>query len=538
MSEQAASASPTVSVPSTAKPGAVGESTAVHAQNTAPLSVAVGALAGLQNAIFPAAAAMFGTGIGGFGIVIGLFVGAAIAIAGAVFSYLRWKRLTYTIGDQDIRVESGILSRTARSVPYERIQDVSLEQKLLPRLLGLVEVKFETGAGGGEDLSLAYLKNADGEVLREVVRERRDGVESPVSERGGELETTASASGEEAETLFSMGPKRLFTFGLFEFSLAVFAVLGGALQYLDSFVPFDFWDVDFWRGIASEQTDRIAGLGAYSQVLGAIAGFMAIIAIGSATGLARTFAREWEFRLTRTPRGFRRQRGLFTKTDVVMPMHRVQGLKIGTRFIRYRFGWHSLKFVSLAQDAGSSSHVVAPFAQLDELEPIVEAAGFRMPPSDANWHRATQAYRNVGIAGDVVLYAAAMAVAGGLTYAFARDWMAFAIGAVIVVAVLDVLASFVSWRFKRHALDAEQIIAVDGIFAPATQIATRVKLHSVEISQGPFARRFGYASLHLGLAGGEFEIPGIPLDRARDVRAKVLDTIAATDFSQLESQTG
>ena len=34
-------------------------------------------------------------------------------------------------------------------MPYERIQDVSLEAKPLPRLLGLVAVKFETGAGTG-----------------------------------------------------------------------------------------------------------------------------------------------------------------------------------------------------------------------------------------------------------------------------------------------------------------------------------------------------------------------------------------------------
>ena len=78
-------------------------------------------------------------------------------------------------------------------------------------------------------------------------------------------------------------------------------------------------------------------------------------------------------------------------------------------------------------------------------------------------------------------------------------------------------------------------MSMRGVLSPKTQLATRLKLHSVEISQGPIARLRGYATLHLGLAGGTFAIPGVPLERAREVRSKVLETIAATDFSQLET---
>ncbi|NQX95397.1 MAG: PH domain-containing protein [Erythrobacter sp.] len=506
-------------------------------KRTAPLSVIVGTLSSLQNAIFPALAAAFGTGFGGTGILIGLGVGLAISVLGTVFTYISWKRLTYTIGEQDIRVESGVLSRSARSVPYERIQDVSLEQKLIPRLLGLVSVKFETGAGGADDLALSYLIEAEGERLRELVRERRDDT-SKVSTGHIVSEADAPAvSGEESEALFDMGPRRLFTFGLFEFSLAVFAVLGGLLQYIDTFVDFEIWDVDFWRELAEQQGGWLLELGAYAQAVGVVLGLIGVFIIGSVTGLARTFNRDWGFRLERTARGFRRRRGLFTRTDVVMPVHRVQGLTIGTRFIRYRFGWHSLKFVSLAQDAGSSSHVVAPFAQLEELDPIVAAAGFHRPSPGAQWHRATNAYRNVSIGFELAVFAIITLIAGVVTAILAPEWAWLAITIPVVLGALNALADFVSWRFKRHTLEADQIASVSGILAPSTKIATRVKLHSVEIAQSPFAKMFGYATLNLGMAGGEMDIPGIPLERAREVRARILETISATDFSQLESQS-
>ncbi|PHQ70438.1 MAG: hypothetical protein COB97_04930, partial [Paracoccus sp.] len=74
---------------------------------------------------------------GDFDDVIAYFLPFILLVVGAniLFAYLRWTKLTYTVGDADIRVESGVLSRAARSVPYERIQDVSLEQKPLPRRL-------------------------------------------------------------------------------------------------------------------------------------------------------------------------------------------------------------------------------------------------------------------------------------------------------------------------------------------------------------------------------------------------------------------
>ena len=501
-------------------------------QNTDPRTILVGVLSSAQSAVIPAAFVMFGSG--GLGLVVALPVFAGIIAIGTLFSYIGWKRLTYTIGTQDIRVESGVISRSARSVPYERIQDVSLEQKLLPRLLGLVSVKFETGAGGGEDLSLSYLTEERGEELRQLVREmREEEAAAPASHQG---EAAPSQAADSADALFTMGPQRLFTFGLFEFSLAVFAVLAGLLQYADSFIDFEIWDPDVWRGWVERYGIDFAALDANLQVLGAITGLAGLLVIGSLTGMVRVFAREWGFLLERTPRGFRRRRGLFTRTDVVMPAHRVQGVKIDTGFIRYRFGWHGLSFISLAQDMGASNHVVAPFARMEEIEPIVEAAGFHLPAADIEWHRASNRYLVDSSFGDAFFFLVGAAAAFVSTSIYAPEWTALATGIPLVLAGLAAIANALSWSRQRHALDASQIMAMRGVLSPRSQIATRLKLHSVEISQGPIARLRGYATLHLGQAGGEFSIPGVPIDRAREVRRKVLETIAATDFSRLESQ--
>jgi putative membrane protein len=496
------------------------------AQRTAPISVILGALGSIRSAILPSFAIAF-SGIGGEGrLLVAFGVAAATVGIGTLISWLGWRRLTYTIGDADIRVESGILSRTARSVPYERIQDVSLEAKLLPRLLGLVSVKFETGAGGGEDLALEYLTDSEGERLRQLVRERRE--EEAAATAGADPVALTRASEEAGEVLYSLSPARVMTFGLFEFSLAAFAVLGGVLQYVDDVTEIDVWNVDLWRGWMEEQGSVIASLGPYAQAAGALAGLLGLVVIGLATGVIRTALRDWGFTLTRSARGFRRQRGLLTRTDVVMPVDRVQALVIGTGLVRYRFGWHALNFVSLAQDAESESHVVAPFAQMEEIAPIVAAAGFALPDAGTRWQRASKRHRT----DRMVLESLVFLLLAGVAAVVAP------VGLFLVplgVAVLAVAANLYAWEFRRFALSDTQIFSTSGLMSPTSRIATRLKLHSVEIAQSPLARLRGYATVHLGLAGGSFTIAGVPLAKARALRAAILTTIAATDYSRLDA---
>jgi putative membrane protein len=492
---------------------------------TSPLSVWAGALGSVQNAVIPAIAIAF-SGVGGGGrFVLAIGVGMAAIVIGSLITYLGWRRFTYLVGEADIRVESGILTRQARSIPYERIQDVSLAEPLLARLFGLVAVKFETGAGGGEDISLSYVTAAEAERLRHLVRERREeNAAGNVALAGG---TSALAEEPAGEQLFAMGPHRLVTFGLFEFSLAVFAVLFGLLQYADSLVDLSIWDVRVWEAWLSEQGTWVARLGPAAQMVGAIIGLITLILIGFLTGLARTIAREWGFVLERTPRGFRRRRGLFTRTDVVMPAHRVQALHIGTGLVRYRFGWHSLSFVSLAQDNESASHDVAPFATMAEIAPIAAAAGFRLPDAGTQWQRASTAYRNDRILGA----AAILAVIAAVLAIFAPfGWFLIPIGIALVATAINLY----EWEFRRrHAIDETQVYAMHGLLAPQSEIGKRLKLHSVEVAQGPIARLRGYATLHLGLAGGVLAIHGLPLARARELRRAVLDTMCAKDFAHI-----
>lgn len=491
-------------------------------RHTAPVGLALSVMAGLRTSA-PALLALIFV-MRDEGGLLWMLIAAVLALlaVNVILAWLRWHRFTYQVNVEDIRVESGVLSRSARSVPYERIQDVSLEQGPLARLFGLVKVGFETGAGGKEELSLAYLTAAEGEQLRELVRARRNDAILPVP-----ASADPEAHADDAQpVLFAMSPRRVLTFGLFEFSLAVLAVLLGVTQQFDFLLPFDIWDFEAWQDRLAGPGAWLAGLGLVAQIVGGGLAILSLLTIGFATGVVRTALREWGFTLEQTAKGFRRRRGLLTRTDVVMPAHRVQAMRIDTRFLRRRFGWHGLKFVSLARDAGSGSHVVAPFGQLRELWPVARAAGFEEPAQAVRWHRASPHYRldRMLVVALPPMAAAVILLALGLEF-----WAL----APLSLALLLAIGEWVAWRRREHATDARQIFARRGWLAPRLDIAPRVKLQSVDFRQGPLARRHGYGTVHLGVAGGTLAIAGVTEQHARRLRHEVLTSVGEADFSSL-----
>ena len=488
-------------------------------QRTTPMGIALLALDSARKSALPIIGGLVGSQSitdGALSLTLPLIAAIVIGL-GSIGGALRWWRTTYRVGERDIQVTSGLINRSARSVPYERIQDTSVEQTFLARLLGLVEVQFETGAGGKDELKLAYVTAGEGERLRELVRERR-------LDQGATDANDEAGSAPDSQPMFAMDLRRVLTFGLFEFSLVIFALLAGAAQQLDFLLPSRATIETMWH----ERAADLLGIGIGAQIAGAAAAIGVLALLGVITGLGRTLLRDYAFRLDLTARGFRRRRGLLTRSDTVMPVHRVQAIEVGTKIVRRLFGWHSLQFVSLAADgAKASHHQVAPFGTLAEIWPIVRAAGFHAPVDGLRWQHASLRAAFDGLiplAIVAVLACIGLIVSGHAAYAVLPP-----IGPAILGAV--------RWLHYRHltfAIDAGQMYRQEGWLAPDLLIGNRAKVHSAAIVQRPIARWRGYANLVLGIAGGSFTCAAMPLHAARAMRGAIMDSVVAADLGTPE----
>ncbi|MEP7349195.1 MAG: PH domain-containing protein [Sphingorhabdus sp.] len=486
------------------------------------LGLLVGFVTGLPQLVFPVVAAVFGVRSADNPVLVPIIILVALFFS-VFFRWLAWMRFHYYVGDYDIRIEKGILSRNARSIPYERIQDVSLEQKPLARIMGLAEVKFETGGGAGEDAKLSFVAVAEAERLRELVRVRKSGTE---------IADEADDDAAETPPVFAMNARRVFILGLFSFSLFIFAVLGGAAQQLDFLLPFDFWDLSAWVGIAEERgvnVDRINGVSLAARMILTSVALAALLFIGFASGVFRTTLREYGFRLDRTAKGFRRRRGLLTLTDVVMPIHRVQAAIIQTGPLRKIWGWHALKFVSLAQDSKEeSNYVAAPLATLDEIWPIATAAMIDAPDTGIAFRKGEGGWWLSGFVGLALLVFVVMAS----IMVFAEAPLRQAANVLWLLLPFGFLIWF-NRRNYRDAIDDRQLYVRNGWWQQNLTIAPQIKLQTIEISQGPIARRQGLASLRFGISGGELEMVALPIATARAIRDAILERVTAVDYSAI-----
>ncbi|WP_417620955.1 PH domain-containing protein [Parasphingorhabdus sp.] len=441
---------------------------------------------------------------------------AALALVTLVVcvTALIWSRFTYQITPQEIRIKSGLLNRNNRSIPFDRIQDVSLEQKLVSRLLGLATVKLETGSGGGDDGQLDALARPDAEQLRDVIRDYKAGLRA---DRTGDNNDVTIA---EPPPLFAMDNRRILIAGLFNFSFVLLAILGAVAQNLDFLLPDGFFDPRNWIEALPEQ-ETLDSISSGIRIVGALAAIFSLVTIGFVSGIVRTFVREYGFRLDRVDTGqpgFRRRRGLFTLTDMVMPIHRVQAAIVQTGPVRERYGWYHLKFTSLAGDAGGETdHSAAPCASLAEIEPILAECAIDQASADLAFQQVSSAFwwRRAILAG---LALAGIALGTGIF--LHRAFLAIGL---LIIPVISIL--FLNWRHHQYALADSQLFVRSGWWRRKLTILPLRKVQSVEVSQSPLDHPLDLATVTIGIAGGSaitpLKIMDIPFQSAMLLRTRL-----------------
>jgi putative membrane protein len=482
--------------------------------HSATLALAIVKLGPRSLQFLPAVAALGFTGNWVY-IVPAILAFLLISLLAAWFQWLRFR---FRVGGDEVVIESGVLSRQHRTIPFDRIQDVSIEQGLVSRALGIAKVGFETGAGGKEnDASLDAIGLDAAQALRTTIRAHRSGEASaPIAADAPDAPAAAPVAADRL--LFAMTPRQLLVAGLFNFSLAALAVVGAGMQFFDNLLPFDFnvFNPRDWIEIA-EDYGLDQWLLAHRWIAG-VGAALSLLLIGFASGIATMVFANWDFRLTREPRALRRTRGLTTRTDVAVPVKRVQAAILVTGWFRQRFGWHELRLQSLASDGEKErDHQVVPFARLNAIDPVLAEVAIARPDSDQPWQHSHGIIALGGLVG------ALAATGGGLvavSFGQALGWFGPVIG-VLIGAV-----SLFGARFHRWTDMGEQVAIRRGFWKPKLTLLPHASVQSVDLKTDFIQRPLGLATLVFGVPGGSslasHEIPAIPLATARDLRDRIL----------------
>lgn len=111
-----------------------------------------------------------GTGIVPF-LPVTVIAAATMAALVGLGAALSARAIRYQLRPDEIRYRSGVIARTATSLPYERIQTVSVTSGLLGRLLGVADVSCQSAADESAVI-LPGLIEVEAEEVREYVLAR------------------------------------------------------------------------------------------------------------------------------------------------------------------------------------------------------------------------------------------------------------------------------------------------------------------------------------------------------------------------------
>lgn len=400
---------------------------------------------------------------------------AAFAIGiGTFFTLLSWWRFTWRVAPGEIVIEQGVLRRQRRVIPFDRVQDISIEQGLLYRLFGTARVRIETGGSASDEGDLDSIALSDAHRMRDIVRGWNRGA------------TPAADAGVEEPLLFRMSLRRVLFSGLFNFSLVFLAILFGALQYLEAFTGIEIYDPRRWAVPA-----EAAAAAATVQIT--ILLVLLLWAAGMVAGVLRTLARDYGFTLTRSEAGLRRRRGLFTLSEVVIPIRRMQVAAIDSGLLMRALGWFRLSFQTLGADRKEGGlQVAAPFARMEEALPILAEPGFPEPPPRSAFTGMPKRALLRRAAGPLFLFALAGAAAVAIEPALA-----------LPAALLLGVAGIAALRLRKHhyAVGEQALFVSGGLLSRRLWIVPFEKLQTLSVTRSPLQRPLRLATLVVDTAG-------------------------------------
>lgn len=424
-------------------------------------------------AVIPIAAA---TGFGGGArTIVALVVG--VTLLSLLTAALSWWRFSYADGPTAVVVTRGLLSRSVRTVPNDRIRGVEIEAPPLHRLFGLVRVRVDAAAGAAgkdEEVVIDGVPRAEGDRLRTAVLSHRASPSAVPTADGATTEP-------DEEVISRFDPRWLLYAPLVGSYLAVPLAAVGALFRLADELPESLRpDLD-----GPDLSD--GRLLAVAFLVGLL-----LLALGAVLGAAVV---NWGFRLVRRGGSLIATRGLITRRHTELEIDRIRGCTVseglGMRWVR------AARVSALVTGLGDA----ARRGQLLPLGPRAEAWSLArrlaQDPGPLARHPSAARRRRIvrAVAAGLVVSAAGV-VLGALT----GSWWLLVVGAVLTL--LGVPLGLGRYAALGHATGPGSFTVRSGWLVREQAILQRRAVVGWRVQQSFFQRRQGLATVTACVGAG------------------------------------
>jgi len=495
-----------------------------------PLSFAFQVGGQLKQLVVPALVLLVGAGSAGYPWDAWLVI---LLLPSALIALVRCLSVRYRLDESEMVITSGFLFRNERHVPYARIQNIDAVQNVAHRLLGVVEVRVETGGGDEPEASLRVLPRAALDEMRERVFAGRDASVRAPDDR------TVPAPEAVARTLLRLRARDLLLAGFIDSrGLIIIGAGFGLLLEAGLFDPaldaIAGENVD-GRGFVRQAIRAFAGGGfpSLDRIALAIGGLVLLLLLMRVLSMMWSLVRLHGFHLERRGDDLRAEFGLLTRVMMTIPIRRVQTLTIREGPLHRLFGTAMVRVDSAGSDApgkrgAAKRESLAPLVARPALSRLLHDVLPEVDLSTVAWQPVDRRGFRRALTVSLIFYAL-------LTVPFVlmlKWWTAALLVALWMWSWLDVTMTI---RSLGWALVDRAVLFKSGWIVREVSVARFSKLQAVMLLESPFDRRHRMASVDVDTAGAvdlghRLGVPYLARDVADGLRQQLTRHAARTSF--------
>lgn len=408
-------------------------------------------------------------------------------MAGGIAKYLTF---SFRLTSDELIIDSGIFQKQHRVIPLVSVQNVAVTESVLQRAFGVATLTVETATGGSQaDAEFAVLAREAAKELRTRILGRR--AAAPIAESAHEGGATERIE-PRATPVVHLELRDLVVAGATANQAGlIVASLLGALQFLD--------DVPYLEH-AGRVLERLPWDSVSSAVLLGTATVVILLVVGWLLSILGSVVGYYDFTVTREGEQLHRHHGLLNRSSTVIPLKRIQAIRIEESILRRPLGLAAARVVTAgasgpgggtAETAGIET--IAPIGTASRVPAIIQAIMTGVDYPMITWQKVHPRSRSR----DFTRYSVTL----GLLGVAVGVWEP-AYGAVLFALIVP--AGFVAaWQYRNraYATAGELVATRNGVLNRVTWLVPIQKLQTVHLRESPLQRRHGLASVLLDTAG-------------------------------------
>lgn len=484
----------------------------------------------VRELVVPAGVVLLGAGSAGWGWQVWAML---LFVPYAAVSLARALSFRYRFDERELVIRSGVFFKNERHVPYARIQNIDAVQNVLHRLLGVAEVRVETGGGSELEARMQVLPLTAFEEMRTHVFGQMH--PPPADAAAGESEDVPASR--PADVLLQLPVRELLLNGLIQNrgAIVVGALFGLAweLGLTDRVMDRVFGDTASGRGVLRQLAMALAGrAGApLTRLLLALGTLGLLLVVLRVLSMAWTLVRLYGFTLTRHGEDLRTAFGLFTYVKATVPLRRIQTLTVREGPLHRLFHRVSIDVDTAGAapqeaEGGPGGESIAPILRRVEVPRFLREVLPGIDITRVDWQPPhARAFRRAVIKPVVI----ALIVPG--VFVMTLQWWSLAL--LGVLAAWAIVHARLTVRHLRWGMTDDAVLLRRGWLWRRLSLARITKIQAVAVTESPFDRRHGMATVAVDTAGAGSHRVNIPfLDReiARELAQALGAQAARTAF--------